>query len=212
MISEEDIAIKLYDALVVAVRLPVLLSLHYWLHKVLTYQILVLQLKFNVVYRRDLEPGDNSVLGSPHFFSVVEGLKRSLVQSLIEGHFGLNIYRYLRLAFADSGKRVCVLHFSEADFIVLLDEGVESIFNFVFGAAGKVFAYFRPLAANITIELQNVPVFFFSPFFLFYFRVQLVDEPLPNLLAILAPQHLRKEFPVLAIFLDELPHSFIFFG
>ncbi len=116
------------------------------------------------------------------------------------------------MAFADSGKRVCVLHFSEADFIVLLDEGVESIFNFVFGAAGKVFAYFRPLAANITIELQNVPVFFFSPFFLFYFRVQLVDEPLPNLLAILAPQHLRKEFPVLAIFLDELPHSFIFFG
>ena len=37
------------------------------------------------------------------------------------------------------------------DVVVLLDVGVEPVLDFVLGSPGEVFAYLRPLAANLTV-------------------------------------------------------------
>lgn len=96
------------------------------------------------------------------------------------------------LRFAGFGGRVNVFYFSEPDFVVLLDEGVEPVLDLVLRSSRQMLADFRPFAANIAVKLQNLSIFFFSPFFLFDLGVKLVDEPFPDLLAIFGTEHLRK--------------------
>jgi hypothetical protein len=104
-----------------------------------------------------------------------------------------------------------VLNFFVADVVVLLNEGVESILDLVFGTAREVLADFRPLAANFAKELQDLSVFLFVPIFLFDAGIELVDEPFADLLAILGAHHLGEQFPVLAVFFNEFADSFVFF-
>ena len=54
-------------------------------------------------------------------------------------------------------------------------------------------------------------VFLLAPLLLLYAGVQLVDEPLSDLLAILRAQHLGEELPVLSVFFDQFPDCLVFF-
>jgi hypothetical protein len=53
---------------------------------------------------------------------------------------------------------VDILNFLKLDIIVLLDVGVEAVLDLVLRTAGQVLADFRPLAANLAEELQDLPV------------------------------------------------------
>jgi hypothetical protein len=103
------------------------------------------------------------------------------------------------------------LNFFEANVVVLLDEGVEAILDLVLRPARKVLADLRPLAADLAVQFQDLMVFLLAPLLLLYAGVQLVDEPLSDLLAILRAQHLGEELPVLSVFFDQFPDCLIFF-
>ena len=82
------------------------------------------------------------------------------------------------------------------DIIVFLDEGVEAILDFVLRTAGQLLADLAPLAPDQAIQLDDLPVFLVRPLLLLDLRVQLVYEPLPDLLACLAAHQLRQHLPV----------------
>ena len=92
-----------------------------------------------------------------------------------------------------------------------MDERVEAILDLVLRPARKVLADLRPLAADLAVQFQDSMVLLLAPLLLLYAGVQLVDEPLSDLLAIFRAQHLGEELPVLSIFFDQLPDCLIFF-
>ena len=66
VVPEEQVTVQLNDAEVVAVGPPVLLNApQHWLQVVVAYQVLILYLKINLVYRWNLEPRKNPFLRKP---------------------------------------------------------------------------------------------------------------------------------------------------
>ena len=93
-----------------------------------------------------------------------------------------------------------------------MDERVEAILDLILRPAGEVLADLRPFAADLAVEFEDLAVFLFAPVLLLDAGVQLVDEPLSDLLAVFRAQHLGEQLPVLAIFFYQLPDGLVFFG
>lgn len=103
-------------------------------------------------------------------------------------------------------------YFFELDIIILLDEGVEAILDFVLWSSGEALGDLRPLASYLTVKLQYPLILFLRPVLPLDPRVQFVDIPLSDLLAVLGAEHLGDELPVLAVLLDEPQDGLVLLG
>jgi hypothetical protein len=102
-----------------------------------------------------------------------------------------------------------IIDLFETNIVVLLDEGVEPVFDFIFGSAKQVLADFGPLTADFAVQFEHFPIFFLTPFFLLDPGVQFVDEPFADLLAVFRAQHFGEKFPVFAVLLDKFADGIV---
>ena len=171
---EEVFAVYLHDALVV--WFEIFFFSHYWLQHVVAENVLVPEVEVDVVDWRDLEFWKYFLLW---FFWLFESWKSCHWLVLNDVEDGLSVIvvvvRASRYIFtwiaAFAGNRVSVLYFIEGDIIIFLNEGVESIFYFIFWSSLDMFADFWPLASHLAVKLEYFSIFSLTPIFFFYFRV-----------------------------------------
>ena len=100
----------------------------------------------------------------------------------------------------------------EFHIVILLNEGVKTIFDFIFGSACDPLTDLGPLAAKFSVELDKFTILLVSPLLVFDPGVQFVDEALSDLLSCFRAKGFREDLPVFANFFDKSDDGFILMG
>ena len=210
MIFKEEVTIEFNDTLIIFLWLPFLLSKDR-LNHVLTHEVVIFYVKLDFIYRRNLKFRKYSLLWSLHLCLYIYFLILFFCLNVVN-RFLLLVYVLFVVFHLDIFlSKAIAIKFLELDVIVLLNERIETIFDFVFRSSWKVFADLWPLATNFAIKLQNLPILFLSPIVFFDLRIKLVDKSLSDLLSILGAHNLWQKFPVFPILLNQFFDGLVFF-
>ncbi len=97
------------------------------------------------------------------------------------------------------------------NIVVLLNKRIEPVLYLVLRPSRYLLANLWPFTSKLTVELNQSTILLITPFFLFNFRIKLIDETLSDLLTSFCAQSFRQDLPIFSNFLNEPLYGLVFF-